>query len=88
MAFRPHGRRHRGELCARCFRELPEEGPDPCLGMLPGVEFACCGHGKGRGYIVFENGTILRFTHVSQIERKHQYATGVSVEEIVKWDGT
>lgn len=40
---------------------------DPCLGHLPGVAFACCGHGKDtvsrehfqRGYIAFENGTII-----------------------------
>ena len=34
---------------------------DPCLGVLPGVNFACCGHGVGNGYISFENGRIIRF---------------------------
>lgn len=43
-------------------------GPDPCLGELPGVDFACCGHGgepgttsTGAGYIKFSNGVVLRF---------------------------
>lgn len=34
---------------------------DGCLGRLPGVNFACCGHGKENGYISFENGTVIRF---------------------------
>jgi hypothetical protein len=28
------------------------EGPDPCLGMLPGVVSACCGHGVHESYVV------------------------------------
>lgn len=24
--------------------------PDPCLGLIPGVEFACCGHNEPGGY--------------------------------------
>ena len=42
--------------CPRCKETPTEEGHDPCLGNLPGVKYACCGHGKGKGYIVFENG--------------------------------
>ena len=33
---------------------------DPCLGVLPGVEAACCGHGVEEGYIKFVNGTVIR----------------------------
>jgi hypothetical protein len=49
--------------------------PDPCLGALfgladeaergkarakgPRVRYACCGHGKDYGYIVFENGVVV-----------------------------
>lgn len=39
-------------------------GVDPCLGKLPGVKAACCGHGgKGNcgGYIYFTNGVTIRF---------------------------
>jgi hypothetical protein len=30
------------------------EFPDPCLGMLPGVGYACCGHGRS-GRAVYVN---------------------------------
>ena len=34
---------------------------DGCLGMLPGVVDACCGHGdKEKAYIHFQNGVVLR----------------------------
>jgi hypothetical protein len=33
---------------------------DACLGKLPGVINACCGHGVDEGYIQFENGVIIR----------------------------
>ena len=36
-------------------------GVDPCLGHLPSVRAACCGHGVvGYGYIAFDNGVLLR----------------------------
>lgn len=31
--------------CVKCKVMHEEDGPDPCLGWLPGVDFACCGHG-------------------------------------------
>lgn len=34
---------------------------DPCMGILPGVKFSCCGHGRSEGYFAFENGVIVRF---------------------------
>jgi hypothetical protein len=40
-------------------------GPDPCIGHLPGVKFACCGHGlKGNcpAYLCFDNDVTLRIT--------------------------
>ncbi len=45
--------------CKRCGKEPTPEGHDACLGELPGVKFACCGHGK-EGYIRFENDIVLR----------------------------
>jgi len=32
-----------------------EDGADGCLGILPGVSSACCGHGLEPGYIVFNH---------------------------------
>lgn len=46
--------------CPHCGKLPTPEGHDGCLGTLPGVSYACCGHG-GRGYIKFENGKVLRF---------------------------
>jgi len=37
------------------------EDIDGCLGKLPGVRNACCGHGdRSSSYIQFENGVIIR----------------------------
>ena len=46
--------------CGHCGRPNTPEGHDGCLGELPGVINACCGHGKDKGYIQFENGVIVR----------------------------
>jgi hypothetical protein len=56
-----------GETCYLCRRVRPKcdsqgiRGPDPCLGKLPGVVNACCGHGLQPGYVIFENGKTLLF---------------------------
>jgi len=43
--------------CCHCDCPRREDGKDPCLGELPGVKNACCGHGEpGKGYVSFENG--------------------------------
>lgn len=42
--------------CVRCGEMPTKEGYDACLGSLPGVFAACCGHGVEEGYILFENG--------------------------------
>ena len=47
------------QRCFMCAKKRTKEGHDPCLGTLPGVQFACCGHGD-QGYLKLENGTILR----------------------------
>lgn len=31
--------------CEECQQQM-EQGPDACLGMIPGVSHACCGHGN------------------------------------------
>ena len=47
--------------CAACKQARTPEGHDPCIANLPGVLFACCGHGNTDGYIKFEDGRCLRF---------------------------
>jgi len=39
-------------------------GDDPCIAKLPGVDYACCGHGVENGYIKFKDGRIFRFENI------------------------
>jgi hypothetical protein len=38
--------------CVQCGRLAAPDGPDPCLGMLPDVRAACCGHGVDEPYVL------------------------------------
>jgi len=40
--------------CKRCGRPPTKEGHDACLGTIPGVKHACCGHGVEAPTIVYE----------------------------------
>lgn len=52
--------------CARCGEVFGLDEPDPCLGKLPGVKAACCGHGVAEdSSIVFENGLTIDGFEVS-----------------------
>lgn len=44
--------------CKRCGKMCTEEGHDACLGTIPGVVSACCGHGVEDPYVVTEGGVI------------------------------
>lgn len=61
--------------CAQCGLFPTEsasdqnEKVDPCLGILPGVAFACCGHGYddtgcGSGYVLFTDGMRIQSDNV------------------------
>lgn len=42
--------------CKLCNQFQDKDGHDPCLGELPGVMNACCGHGNPKeAYIQYEN---------------------------------
>jgi len=47
--------------CPLCGNMPTKEGYDFCLGKLPGVKNACCGHGIKEGYIHFENDKTIKF---------------------------
>lgn len=54
-----------GELkdrdCGYCGEPNTPEGHDGCLGTLPGVMNACCGHGNDKeAYVQFPDGTDIR----------------------------
>lgn len=54
------------QRCTACGERRTKEGHDPCIANMPGVLFACCGHGTGDGYIYLESGHIIRgdFDHM------------------------
>lgn len=46
--------------CGYCGLPNTPQGHDGCLGTLPGVKNACCGHGELRGaYVQFSDGTVI-----------------------------
>ena len=50
-------------VCGECGKENTPEGHDGCLGALPGVTNACCGHGQvAEAYVVLLDGTRLAGT--------------------------
>ena len=57
--------------CGRVFHGSNHGDADPCLGELPGVDNACCGHGnKDDSYIRFTNGVIVEgFTVAKESEK-------------------
>lgn len=63
-----------GWVCPECHLTRGPDRCDPCIGKLPGVLFACCGHGgKTRancldGYIYFENGVTIRFEKLTRVD--------------------
>lgn len=47
--------------CGHCNLPERDDECDPCLGKLPGVANACCGHGSpSESYIQFEGGLTVR----------------------------
>ena len=41
--------------CVRCGQMPTPEGYDACLGEIPGVKAACCGHGVTKPYIFLKS---------------------------------
>ena len=53
----PTVQNYRERPCRHCGRPQTEEGHDGCLGTLPGVMNACCGHGQeNEAYMQFLDG--------------------------------
>jgi hypothetical protein len=50
--------------CPKCGAAEPcrETGHDPCIKNLPGVAYACCGHGRWStpAYVMFKDGRVIR----------------------------
>lgn len=39
--------------CKRCGKMPTKDGHDACLGNMPGVKHACCGHGELEPYFIY-----------------------------------
>jgi len=53
--------------CGKTFEGSNMGESDPCLGDLPGVDNACCGHGvRKTSYIRFTNGVVVKEFIVEQ----------------------
>ncbi|MCK5218685.1 hypothetical protein KAR10_04135 [bacterium] len=58
--------------CGKVFEGSNNGDADPCLGELPGVDNACCGHGvKEESYIRFTNGVVVKGFDVEKISEKN-----------------
>lgn len=53
--------------CSACGAALAGycEEPDPCLGWLPGVDAACCGHGEPVAAYVCVRGQAVRTSYAA-----------------------
>lgn len=57
--------------CGHCSRPNTLEGHDGCLGTLPGLMNACCGHGETRrAYAQFEDGSTTHRQHAVRVMNK------------------
>lgn len=60
---------HENMICKRCKRRPTSEGHDGCIGKLPGVRHACCGHGVVKeAYIEWKDGVVSRFDNEKPLE--------------------
>jgi hypothetical protein len=59
--------------CGHCGKENTPEGHDGCVGTLPGVMNACCGHGAiGEAYVQFPNGRLMQKQEALDYINKHR----------------
>lgn len=75
-----------GWKCPECGLTRQFDQLDPCFGRLPGVVFACCGHGGlvgTDGYVYFESGVIIRFQRLTSISQvgPDEIATALEMKE-------
>ncbi len=69
--------------CQMCDKRVEPDQPDPCFGTLPGVTYACCGHGLGvpnRAYITFENGTTVYWGFYNRTTKKILWYSATATE--------
>lgn len=67
------------EECKNCHLVRTPEGHDPCIANLPGVVFACCGHGQTKGYLKFNDGRVIDFHPIRVYLDEAEYVTDQGV---------
>jgi len=64
---------HNERGCGFCGKENTKEGHDGCLGALPGLMNACCGHGNTKeAYVQFDKYNIIQGEKAMQYISKHK----------------
>ena len=72
--------------CGFCGRERTIDDHDGCLGVLPGVINACCGHGVlTEGYLQFKNGDHVKMIDYRNtlIGKKVRYFPAKSIDTLL-----
>jgi len=60
-------------LCGHCNKDKTIEGHDYCLGTLPEVMNACCGHGvEDEAYVMFWYGNTIHGREAIAWQKKHR----------------
>lgn len=68
--------------CGHCQRPNRDDGHDACLGVLPGVRNACCGHGDlPAAYVQTESGALAGAL------RDLGWARALRLPQVVAWLG-
>jgi hypothetical protein len=71
--WRRSGFGHEVRPCKKCgqlFEGSNIGEADPCLGDLPGVDNACCGHGvREQSYIRFTSGVVVKGFEIEYTEQ-------------------
>ncbi len=49
------------DICSHCLKQRTQEGHDGCIGTLPNIMNACCGHGETKvAYVQFWSTKTIR----------------------------
>jgi hypothetical protein len=55
--------------CKHCGKLPTNEGYDGCIGELPNVKFACCGHGKDKPYAILnDSNKRIDFNNINEMK--------------------
>lgn len=55
--------------CKYCGKLPSKEGYDGCIGFLPNVKYACCGHDIIKPYVIFNDGRTLEFKNIDELKK-------------------